>query len=204
VVECGDATEVETVLDATAEVAGPVYIRMLRGEIPRLFASDQPMRLGEARHLSSGHDLVLVTAGICTEEAMRATSVLRERGVAIDHFHIATLKPFQAASILEAAAQSKYGVVTMENHSVIGGLGSAVAEAMAEAGSGKRLYRLGLQDRFAHGASRPYLMREYGLDAMALVEQVEAMVGTKFKIEETDLAMVRLEAVHSLAKAEGL
>ena len=72
------------------------------------------------------------------------------------------------------------------------------------AGIGKRLVRIGLQDTYAHGASRPYLMREYGLDAIALVAQVEKMVGEDLKISHDDLDAVRLEAVHSDAKAEAL
>jgi transketolase len=204
ILECGDATEVETVLEVTQNIPGPVYIRMLRGEIPRLFDRTQPMRLGEARVLSQGHDIVLISSGICTEEAMRATKVLAERGVSIFHLHISTLKPFNNAAIIEAAAQAGYGVITMENHTIIGGLGSIVAEALAESGLGRKLVRIGLQDTFAHGASRPYLMREYGLDALALVHHVEKLIGRSFSITEKDLAAVRLEAVHSQSKAEAL
>ncbi len=204
VVEVGDATEVETLLDALHPVKGPAYVRMLRGEIPRLFAADEPLRLGRARVLSAGSDIVLFSSGICTEEAMRATSALRARGVSIQHMHVSTLKPFDDPAILEAAAQARYGVITMENHTILGGLGTAVAEVMAEAGVGKKLVRIGLRDVFLHGASRPYLMREYGLDAIALVRTVEQLFGADFGITESDLTAVRLDAVHSAAKAEAL
>ncbi len=135
---------------------------------------------------------------------MRATNVLRERGVAIQHLHISTLKPFNDSAVLQAAAQAKYGVITMENHSIIGGLGTALAEMMAEAGLGQKLVRIGLRDTYAHGASRHYLMQEYGLDATALVREVEKLLGSTFDITEADLSTVRLTAVHSAAKAEGL
>lgn len=204
VLECGDATDVETVLDVAQAIAGPVYVRMPRGDIPRLFDASEAMRLGQARVLSSGGDLTLFSSGICTEEAMRATSALRERGVAIQHMHVSTLKPFADPAVLEAAAQARYGVITMENHTVLGGLGTAVAEVMTEAGLGRKLVRIGLKDTYAHGASRHYLMREYGLDAIALVRQVEALLDTSFGITEPDLAAVRLAAVHSEAKAEAL
>ncbi|MGH2523592.1 MAG: transketolase family protein, partial [Anaerolineales bacterium] len=161
IVEVGDATEVETVLDAIHPVNGPVYVRMLRGEIPRLFDPGEPLRLGQARRLSTGSDITLLSSGICTEEAMRATQVLSERGVSIQHLHVSTLKPFDDLALLEAAAQARYGVITMENHTLLGGLGTAVAEMMAEAGVGKKLVRIGLKDMFLHGASRHYLMREY-------------------------------------------
>lgn len=204
VLECGDATDVETVLDAAQPVNGPVYVRMLRGEVPRLFAREEPLRLGHARVLSAGEDVAIFSSGICTEEAMRATSALSARGVSIRHLHISTLKPFDDPAVLEAAAAARYGVITLENHSTIGGLGSAVAEVMAEAGLGKRLIRLGLRDTYAHGAGRAYLMEKYGLDATALVRAVEDLTGTAFDLAETDLAAVRLTAVHSAAKVEAL
>lgn len=202
--ECGDATDVESVLDVAQAVDGPVYVRMLRGEIPRLFDAGEPMRLNQARVLSSGSDITLLSTGICTEEAMRATSVLASRGVSIQHLHISTLKPFSDPLVLEALAQPRYGVITMENHSIIGGLGTAVAEVMAENGIAHKLVRIGLKDTYAHGASRDYLMREYGLDALALVRQVETLLNTSLDIDEQDLAAVRLIAVHSSAKAEAL
>ena len=92
----------------------------------------------------------------------------------------------------------------MENHTVIGGLGTAVAELLAEHGLGKRLIKIGLQDTYAHGASRPYLMHKYGLDALALVRAVEKLLDTPLNITETDLEAVRLDKVHSAAKAEAL
>jgi transketolase len=83
-------------------------------------------------------------------------------------------------------------------------LGSILAEKIADAGLGVRLTRLGLQDTFAHGASKPYLMREYGLDALALTRAVEQMVGQPLNIKEDELAAVRLDAVHSDHKVEAL
>ena len=204
VVETGDATEVETILDAIQAVDGPVYVRMLRGEIPRLFDASEPFVLNRARVLSRGTDIALITSGICTEEAMRVTHLLKEKGVSIEHLHVSTLKPFTDPQVVEAVSKVKHGVITMENHTVIGGLGSAVAEVMAENGVGRKLVRIGLPDTFAHGASQKYLMHEYGLDAIALMHKVEQLMGTSFGIAESDLKAVRLTAVHSEAKAEAL
>ncbi|MEO5373397.1 MAG: transketolase [Alphaproteobacteria bacterium] len=204
ILETGDATDVESVLDVADAVPGPVYVRMLRGEIPRLFDAGQPMRLDRARILGRGDDIALVSSGICTEEAMRATAVLRARGVSIHHLHVSTLKPFTDPAVVEAVTAARHGVITMENHTTIGGLGSAVAEVMAEAGIGRRLVRIGLRDRYAHGASRPYLMREYGLDALALVATVEGLLGERLGIGEEDLAAVRIGPLHDSARAEAL
>ncbi len=204
IVEAGDATEVEQIIDVAHQVDGPVYIRQLRGLVPRLFDPGDKMRLGRARRLSSGTDITLLSSGICTEEAMRATSVLAERGVGIEHLHISTLKPFDDPAVTEAVASAAKGVITMENHSVIGGLGTAVAEVIAEDGLGAKLRKIGLRDTFAHGASRPYLMEHYGLDATALVREVEQAIGEPLGITSDQLAAVRLEEVHSLTKAEAL
>jgi len=204
VLECGDATDVESVLDAIEPLPGPVYIRMLRGEIPRLFDAGEPLTVNRARVLSAGDEITLLTTGICTEEAMRATRVLQERGVAVGHLHVSTLKPFSDPAVLRAVQRARRGVVTMENHSVIGGLGTAVAELMAEHAVGVPLRRIGLPDRFAHGASARYLQKEYGLDAMAMVRAVEELLGREVDVGEDDLAAVRLEPTHSDAKAEAL
>lgn len=204
ILECGDATDVESVLDVADKINGPVYIRILRGEIPRLFDASEPMEFGKARVLSEGTDLVLLTTGICTEEALRASKALKDRGVSIQHMHITTLKPFNDASVLEAISKSKYGVITMENHSIIGGLGTIIAEKMAEAGIGKKLRRIGIKDTFVHGASKQYLMKEYGLDAEALVKEVEEAIGKNLKIKEKELAEAFIAQVHSQAKPEAL
>ena len=209
VLEMADATEIETVLDAIDGVPGPVYVRMLRGEVPRLFDAGEPMRLGKLRCVADDSpggqvDLTIFTCGICTEEAMRATQALRRRGVSLRHMHVSTHKPLDREVVLDAVATARYGAITMENHVVTGGLGSAVAEVIAEAGVARRLVRIGLRDTFGHGASRPYLMKEYGLDAAALVRQVEELLHATFAISEDDLAAIRIEAVHSEAKAEAL
>ena len=167
--EMGDATDVESVLDLTSDVDGPVYIRMLRGQLPRLFPAEERLAFNRARVISAGSDITLLSTGLCTEEAMRATDVLRARGVSISHLHVTTLKPFSDPVVLEAVSKARRGVITMENHVVAGGLGTCVAEMMAEAGVGTPLTRLGIQDTYCQGASLAYLMRKHGLDATALV-----------------------------------
>jgi transketolase len=191
VLECGDATEVESVLDVAHAVDGPVYVRMLRGAVPRLFAAGEPLRLDRARVLSEGTDVALISSGICTAEALRAAAALRVRGVSLSQLHVSTLKPLSDPALMRAAKRASRGVVTVENHSVIGGLGSAVAELLADAGLGRRLLRLGLQDTYAHGASCPYLLAEYGLDARAVVGAVERLVGQQLQIPDEELAADR-------------
>lgn len=202
VLEAGDATEVESIVAEADTVDGPVYCRILRGSVPRLFT--EPLKIGRMRVLSEGDDVLVVTAGITTEEAIRARGALARAGVSVRHLHLNTLKPFDAAQIVDHAASVRHGVITLENHLVAGGIGSMVAEALAEAGLPRRLIRLGLQDTYAHGGSRPYLMQHYGMDALSLVRAVERLTGQTTGIDETALGAVRIDAVHSLVKAEAL
>ena len=202
ILETGDATEVESICQAADSIDGPVYCRVLRGSVPRLF--DTPIKVGEMRELACGEDILVVTSGICTEEAMRARAVLEKSGISIRHLHLNTIKPFDSKALLDQIASVKHGIITLENHVTEGGVGSLVAETIADAGVGKRLVRLGLKDTYAHGGTRAYLMRYYGLDALALVQGVEHLMGEKLNISESDLQTARVEAVHSLAKAEGL
>lgn len=199
ILEVGDATDVESVLDIAQPIDGPVYIRMLRKSVPRLFPANERMEFNRARVLSEGTDITLISTGICTEEAMRATAILEQRGVSIQHLHVSTLKPFTDPIVLEALSKPKHAVVTMENHTTIGGVGTAVAEMMAENGIGRKLVRIGIPDTFAHGAEARYLMREYGLDALALVQRIEQILGQELDIGEEDLAAVRIEAKSSLS-----
>ena len=202
VLECGDATDVESVLAVMEKINGPVYVRMLRGEIPRLFST--PMEFNKARVISKGDDLVVLSSGIMTEEAMRGVLVLQKRGLSVQHMHISTLKPFTDASVLDAIRRSRSGVITMENHTIIGGLGSIIAEQMAEAGMDKKLIRIGLRDVYAHGASKNYLLKKYDMDAMSLIAGAESLVGKTFNISEDELKETFIAAVHSTAKAEAL
>ena len=202
ILECGDAADVESVLAVIEKINGPVYVRMLRGEIPRLFAT--PMEFGKARVVSEGKDITVISSGIMTEEAMRAVQVLQKRGLSVQHMHISTLKPFNDQTVMDAIGRSKYGVITMENHTIVGGLGSIIAEQMAEAGMDRKLVRIGLRDIYAHGASKNYLLKKYRMDAMALIAQIEGLVGKKFGISGEELKETFIAAVHSTAKAEAL
>jgi transketolase len=204
VLEVGDATEVESVIEIAHAIDGPVYIRQLRGEVSRIFPREEPIIFNHARHLSSGNDVSLLTSGIMTEEALRALPLIKDKGVGVDHLHISTLKPFSDPQVVQSVSNAKHAVITMENHSIVGGLGSAVAEVMAENGVGTPLQRIGIRDTYAHGASQKYLMAELGLDARALVTAVEKALGKSLGISDDELSDARIIDVHSSAKAEAL
>ena len=182
VLECADAEDVRSVLDVACAIDGPVYVRMLRGALPVLF--DGPMRFGHARRIpSTGSDVVIVTSGVCTAEGLRAVERLQDRGVGITHLGVSTLSPFEDPLVLDAISSARLGVVTVENHLIWGGLGSAVATLMAEHGVGTRLVRLGLRS-YAHGGSQHYLLSRYGIDAEAIVAAISEMTGIEAGAEK--------------------
>ena len=184
--DIGDATEIEGVLDLAYKCNGPVFIRMLRKEVARLFPADEPMVFNRSRLISEGDDVLILSSSICTEEAMRATAALKAKGVSVAHRHVSTLKPFTDPEILSALKKTKHGVITIENQYEIGGLSSAVAEMIAENGIATRLIPIGLTG-YTHGASKMYLMKKYGIDAMHLVKAVEDLTGRELGITEADL-----------------
>lgn len=202
ILETGDATEVSDCLAIADAIDGPVYTRVWRGLVPKLF--DTPMQFNKLRVLGEGNDILVVTAGVCTEEALRVIPALRDAGVSVTHLHASTLKPFDFDTLDHYIAHTGKGIVTLENHLVTGGLGTIVAEHLAETGRGLPLKRLGLQDCYAHGASKEYLMGEYGLDAYALLQSVESLLDDKTGLSREDLTEVRLDDLHSGAKAEAL
>ena len=202
VLETGDATEVENICEVADSVDGPVYCRILRGNVPRLF--DTPMKIGEIRELSKGTDLLVITSGITTEEALRARTAIKNIGISIQHIHLHTIKPINKKLLLSYIEKVKYGVITMENHLINGGTGSLIADIIAENGIAKKLIKLGLNDTFAHGGSKAYLLKYYRLDAYALVKAIEKLMNIKTEINEENLDKIRIEDVHSLAKEEAL
>ena len=187
IVEPADVTEIETMHEAVDKIDGPVYMRLKRGQIPRLFDKNQPFVFGKVRDLGQGDDLCILSSGVCTEQALYAVAALRKRGLSVAHLHVSTLKPFDDPKVVETIQQTKYGAITIENHNTIGGLGTCVAEVMAASGVNKPLYKLGIQDRFMHGGSMEFLMRKFKLDAFALVQKVEEIVGKKFNIPQDEL-----------------
>ena len=204
ILETGDATDIESMLPVADSIDGPVYCRMLRGALPRLFPKADPLRLGRARVLSNGSDIALLTSGICTKEALRAVDVLRQKGVGIRHLHLTTLKPFDDTTVTEACTTARLGVITMENHVRNGGLGSAVAELIAEQCIDTRQIRIGIDDTYMQGASPEYLMKRYGIDAPSLIRAVEELAGQRLEISEDEISAERSDAYFGERQQEAL
>jgi transketolase len=170
VVDVADATQIRQAVGAIADVPGPVYLRLKRGEIPVIFGAEHEFSLERAQVLESGEDVVLVASGMMLSAALAAAAVLADAGVSAGVLNVPVIKPIDRAGLLEVLSGARC-VVTAENHSVIGGLGSAVAEVIAEAGLARRLRRVGLLDTFAEGAKdATSLFRTYHLSTQDVVD----------------------------------
>jgi transketolase len=177
VVDVADAVEVRQVAAAVVDVPGPVYVRLKRGEIPVIFDEDHVLRLGEAEVLVPGDDVALFASGMMLAAALAAARVLGGHGLSVSVINVPTIKPLDVATVEGAAAGARI-VVTAENHTIVGGLGSAVAETLAEAGLGRPLRRVGLRDTFAEGSlTAPYLFSKYGLSTQALIQTIWSALG---------------------------
>ena len=177
VLDVADAVETRQVVSAIADVPGPVYVRLKRGEIPVIFSGEHVLRLDRAEVLLAGTDVALFASGMMLAAALAASRVLGEHGVSVSVINVPVIKPLDSVGVLAAAAGAGI-VVTAENHSVIGGLGSAVAEVMAEAGLGWPLRRIGLRDTFAEGArDAGYLFDRYGLSTRTITETIWSALG---------------------------
>lgn len=173
VVDPADATEVRQAVAAIADRPGPVYLRLKRGEIPEIFDASHRLDLEHATTvLGEGDvDACILASGMMVPAALAAARALNEHGVSTSVVNVPVIKPLDAPSVVAAAKRSRV-IVTAENHTVIGGLGSAVAEALAEAGVATPMRRVGIADVFAESGSREYLFAKYGLGTRDIVESV--------------------------------
>ncbi len=175
VVEPADAAQIAVAVAAVAAYDGPVYLRLKRGETPLLEGLDQDFEIGRAQQIREGSEAIVFASGLMVPLALEAAAELAAEGIELAVANIHTLKPLDVEFVVERA--SRFGaVVTAENHTVIGGLGSAVADALIDAGVAVAFERIGIADTFARGASAPTLFREHGLTAAAIAASVRRVV----------------------------
>jgi transketolase len=154
-----------------------VYLRLKRGEIPVIFEDDYKFSLTTAETLLEGGDLAIIANGMMLASSLNAAEVLAAEGVGVTLINVPVIKPLDALAVRRAVTAVS-AVITAENHSVIGGLGSAVAETIAEAGLGRPLRRIGLRDTFAEGArTAPTLFRKYRLASQDIVDTAWELLG---------------------------
>jgi transketolase len=170
-----DGLETEQAMRAVAAMDGPCYLSLAGGELPLdIPETERTFALGQAVRLRDGEAATIIGCGPVVAEALRGADLLAEQGLAVTVLNMHTVKPLDTAAILAAAADTPL-LVTIEEHTTIGGLGGAVAEVLAEVGAGTPLRRLGLQDCFAvMSGSHEDVKRRYGITAEAIVNTVLA------------------------------
>lgn len=171
IVDVACAQEIAGVVPAIADLPGPVYLRLKRGEVPVIFDEGHRFSLEKAEVIEPAGEIAIVSSGMMLASAVQAAEALRAGGISAALVHVPVIKPLDTATLAEVIGQAK-AVVTVENHTVVGGLGSAVAELIADEGLGVRLARVGLKDTYAEGSlNAPHLFLKYGLSSQAIVDQ---------------------------------
>ena len=175
VVMCpADDTEARKAVRAAVKHDGPVYIRFGRAAVPVVFDEDYDFRIGKGSVIREGKDVSIIANGLCVASAIEAAEMLAKDGIDAEVVNICTIKPLDEDLIVKTA--SKTGkVVTAEEHSIIGALGSAVAECLSEKCPTK-MYRIGVRDVFGESASAEVLLHKYMLDGEGVYKQVKAFV----------------------------
>src|SRR5690606_34392829 len=165
----GDYEEAKQATIAAAEYVGPVYLRFGRDVYPVVKEIHGPFEIGKARQIREGHDVAIITTGIMVSEGLAAADILHEQGYSARVIHMATIKPLDKAAVIKAAKETK-GIVTVEEHSIIGGLGEAVAAVVAE-DYPCPVHRVGVMDVFGESGESQELLDKYGLRASNVVDK---------------------------------
>ncbi|RZJ09836.1 MAG: transketolase family protein, partial [Haliea sp.] len=169
-----DALDIEQAVPAMAAHPGPVYMRLLRGQVPLVLDEyDYSFAIGKAKKLTDGREVLMISSGLLTMRALDAAKALRNDGIGVSVLHCPTIKPLDVETIVREASVGGRLVVVAENHSVIGGLGEAVASELMRAGVTAPFRQIGLPDAFLAAGALPTLHDRYGISSDAIVAQIK-------------------------------
>ena len=166
-----DATETKKMVFAAAEYEGPVYIRMGRLDTEVLFDDNYDFQIGKINTLTEGTDVTIAATGLMVEEALKAQKELATEGISVRVLNVGTIKPLDTETILKAAKETKL-IITAEEHSVVGGLGSAISEYLSEEYPTK-IKKVGIYDKFGQSGTGNELLEKYELTAKKIIEVVK-------------------------------
>ena len=172
-----DAAETRKAIRAAAEYKGPVYIRLGRNKVPAVFQDDCHFEIGKGSEVAPGSDMTFITTGLMTAQAIKAAELLDKEGISARVVHIATVKPLDREIVLKAAEETG-AIVTAEEHSIIGGLGGAVAEFLAE-NHPTPIKRVGVRDRFGTSGKAEELIKYFGLTPEDLADSAREVIARK-------------------------
>ena len=177
IINPADATEAKKAVEAAIKFEGPVYLRFGRMAVPVLYDDDYDFQIGKGVVMADGDDVSLIATGIMVEQALAARELLAADGIKASVVNMATIKPLDEALVLAQAAKCG-AVVTCEEHSIIGGLGSAVAETLSGA-CPVPVKRVGVKDTFGRSGPAGELVKYFGLDAEAIAAEAKAAIALK-------------------------
>ena len=177
IINPADDVEARLAVMAAAEHDGPVYMRFGRLAVPRVFDENYKFEIGKGVYLNEGTDVTIIATGLMVERAMQAVEMLRAEGISAALINMATIKPIDKDIILDAAKKTGC-IVTAEEHSVIGGLGSAVAEVLSE-NYPVPVTKVGVEDVFGKSGPALELLEIYGLNAENIVAKAKAAIQLK-------------------------
>ena len=177
IINPADAVETAAAIKAAVDFKGPVYMRFGRYAVPTFNGADYKFEIGKGIELCDGKDVTIVATGLMVSMALEAAEALKAEGISARVINIHTIKPIDA-DILVKAAKETGAVVTAEEHNIIGGLGSAVAEVLSEKCPVPML-RVGVEDKFGKSGQVPELLKEYGLTAENIVAKAKAAIALK-------------------------
>lgn len=169
-----DAVEMKQAVKACVEYNGPVYLRCIRCDTPIIFDKNYKFEWNKGVTLREGKDVTIVSTGMMTPEALIATNILIDQGVDVRLIHLHTIKPIDKDILLKASVETGH-IVTVENHSIIGGLGGAVAEVLSES-EPALIKRIGIEDTFGESGSLKDLFFKYGLTSENIVKEVKEII----------------------------
>ncbi|RQU93825.1 transketolase family protein [Burkholderia cenocepacia] len=178
VIDPCDALDIEQMVPAIAAHKGPVYARLLRGNVPAVLDEyDYRFELGKAKLLRDGNDVLLISSGIMTMRALEVAKALEADRVDVAVLHVPTIKPLDTATLVREAARKGRMVVVAENHTVIGGLGEAVATALLGAGVTVPFRQIALPDAYLAAGALPTLHERYGISTGAMRANIRSWLG---------------------------
>jgi transketolase len=166
-----DEAELVAMMDWANATDGPLYLRLVRDAVPDLFGGDYTFTPGAVHRLRSGADVALVSTGPQTGRVLAAADILAADGIDATVVHVPCLKPLDEAALL-SALDGQHLVVTVEEHSIYGGLGGLVAEVLTAAGAAPRVERIGVQDVWGESAGNDYMLTKHGLSAELVADRV--------------------------------
>jgi transketolase len=177
VIDPCDAIDIDQATREIAKTDGPVYMRLLRGNVPNVLGEyDYEFELGKAKLLQDGADVLFISSGFMTMRTLDAAKKLAKDNISCAILHSPTIKPLDEAAILKEAQKSGRMVVTAENHSIIGGLGEAVAGCLMRNGVHVPFQQIALPDEFLDAGALPTLHDQYGISVAAIVARVKSWV----------------------------